>query len=137
MSLHNRKLKQITFDLDGSEFQCQISQWQLTNNTEDGEKIYSFCPDGEAIEETDADWALDLTFYSDWTVNGISDYLMTNDGEDVEFTLDHHEGIVGEHVRWVGTVRIKAPNVGGEIKTTETQQITLRCIGVPVYSRPA
>lgn len=136
MSLHNRKLKQITFDLGGTDFECQVSNWQLVNNTEDGQKIYSFCPDGEAIEETDDDWSLTLTVWSDWRSGGISDYLMANDGDDVTFQLDHHPDIALEHVRWTGTVRLKAPNVGGEVKTTETQEVTLQCVGKPVYTRP-
>src|SRR5689334_13717900 len=135
MALHNRKLKVINLTIGGNSYECQISNWELQNNTEDGTKIYSFCPTGEAIEETDPDWALSLTLWSDWTVNGISDYLMANDGEDAAFEIVHHPGTVGEEVQWTGNLRIKAPNVGGEIKTTETQTIVLQCIGKPVYAR--
>lgn len=136
MTLHNRKLKVITFDLGGTEFQCQLSTWQMVNNTPNGEKLYTYCPDGEAEEETDADWQLELTFFSDWRSGGISDYLTLNDGQVVAFQLDHHEQIIGEHVRWNGQVTLKAPNVGGDVRTTETTQTTLRCLGKPVYSRP-
>jgi hypothetical protein len=136
MSLHNRQLKTITFELGNTEFQCQIQSWQLVNNTADGDKLYSFCPDGEAIAETEPNWALEMAFYADWTAGGISDFLTSNDGETADFQLDHHEGVSGEHVRWVGTVKIKAPSVGGEVKTTEMTQATLEVIGTPVYSRP-
>lgn len=137
MPLHNRKIKVITFDLGGTTFQCQISNFQFVNNTEDGQKIYSMCPDGEAIEETDPDWALTLTFWSDWRVNGISDFLMENDGEDVAFELEHHPDIPAEHTIWTGTLRVKAPNVGGEVKTTETQEANFQIIGKPTYARAA
>ena len=56
--LHHRKIKVIVFDLGGTTFECQIENFQFVNNTPDGEKIYSMCPDGEDLEETDADWAL-------------------------------------------------------------------------------
>ncbi|MFJ8966049.1 hypothetical protein ACIRG5_42335 [Lentzea sp. NPDC102401] len=135
MSLHNRKLKVINLTIGGNSYECQISNWELQNNTEDGNKIYSYCPDGEDREETDPDWALSLTLYSDWRVNGISDYFMTNDGEDAAFSIVHHPGTVDEQVQWTGNLRIKAPNVGGEVKTTETQTIVLQCIGKPVYAR--
>lgn len=135
MPLHNRKLKVINLTIGGNSYECQISNWELQNNTPDGEKIFSFCPDGEAIEETDADWALSLTLYSDWTATGISEYLMANDGEDAAFEIVHHPGAVGEEVQWTGNLRIKAPNVGGEIKTTETQTVVLQIIGTPVYAR--
>ncbi|GEL17688.1 hypothetical protein [Pseudonocardia asaccharolytica] len=136
MVAHNRKLKQITFDLGGVEYQCQVVSWQMVNNSEDGEKRYTYCPDGEFREETDPDWSLELTFYSDWRSGGISDFLTLQDGQDVAFQLDHHPDIPAEHVRWTGTVTVKAPSVGGEVRTTEQTEVTLPCVGKPVYSRP-
>ncbi|ALE74934.1 hypothetical protein AD006_01175 [Pseudonocardia sp. EC080610-09] len=137
MAIKHRKNKVITFALDTTnEFACQISQWELSNNTDDPEKIYSYCPDGEDFEEVDPAWSLTLTFYSDWTEDGISDYLMLHDGENVTFQLDNHPDIVGEHVRWAGTLRLKAPSIGGEVRETETQEAEFQIIGKPVYSRP-
>lgn len=136
MAAHNRKLKQITFDLGGVEYQCQISTWQMVNNSEDGEKRHTFCPDGEFREETDPDWSLELTFYADWRSGGISEFLTLQDDQEVAFQLDHHPDIPAEHVRWNGTVKIKAPSVGGEVRTTETTEVTLACVGKPVFSRP-
>lgn len=136
MSIHNRKLKVITLDIGGTDFECQVSNWQMVNNADDGDKIYSFCPDGEDTEEVDPDWSLQLTFFSDWTSGGVSDYLMQHAGEVVTFQLDHHPDIPAEHVRWDGKVRLKAPSVGGDVRTTETQEITLGVIGKPNYTRP-
>jgi hypothetical protein len=135
MTIHNRKLKTITFDLGGTAFQGQLSTWQMVNNTPDGAKIYTYAPDGEAREETDPDYQLEMTFFADWRSGGISDYLTLNDGETAAFALDHHPDIVGEHVRWTGEVTLKAPNVGGDVRTSETTQVTLLCIGKPDYSR--
>lgn len=135
MSLHNRKLKVIVLTIGGNTYECQISNWELQNNTEDPQKLNTFCPDGEAFEETDPDWALSLTFFSDWRVNGISDYLMSNNGALADFEIVHHPGQAGEEVQFGGQLRIKAPNIGGEVKTTETQSIVLPMIGEPDYSR--
>ncbi|WP_188193443.1 hypothetical protein [Nonomuraea sp. SYSU D8015] len=135
MPPHNRKLKTINFALGGTQFECQISNWNLENNSEDGERFYTFCPDGEFREEAEPEYALNLTFFSDWRNNGISDFLVDNDGLNATFTLDHHPDIPAEHVTWSGTVRIKAPNVGGDARTTETQEVTLQVIGKPVYTR--
>lgn len=134
--LHNRKIKQIVFDLGGTTFQCQIENFQFVNNTPDGEKIYSMCPDGEDIEETDDDWSLQLRFFSDWRTNGISDWLMLHNGENVAFELEHHPDIPAEHTIWTGTLRVKAPTVGGDVKVTERQEVTLQVIGRPDYDRP-
>lgn len=144
MTIHHRKLKQITFTIgdtsaspaiDEESFQCQISNWMVNNNTEDGEKIYAFCPDGEDREEPDPDYSLDLTFFSDWTEDGISDFLQTHNQTWVDFVLDHHPDLPDEHVRWSGRCKIKAPSVGGDVRATETQTITLPIEGEPSYER--
>jgi hypothetical protein len=136
VSLHARKSKQIQFVLEGNSFQCQIKAFKKVNNTPDGEKLNSLCPDGEVRDETDPDYALEIEFWCDWRSGGISDYLELNDGETVAFQYDKFPEIAAEHVRWTGTCVIKAPSVGDEAKVTETQSVTLLCIGKPVFSRP-
>lgn len=138
MSFHNRKLKKITFTVDGNSFACQLKEWALANNTEDGEKIFSFCgpgEEGEDREESDPDYALEMTFFSDWRSNGISDWSWVNDGRTVGFVLDHHPDIPEEHVTWTGQLKVKAPNVGGEARTTEESEVEWAIIGKPVYTR--
>ena len=143
MPAHNRKLKFITFTLDGTDYQCQVQTWNIANNTDDGEKFYSFCTDGttfdeadtEFREEADDDYALEVTFFADWRSAGISDFLWANDQTNVTFQLDHHPDIAAEHVRWNGTVKIKAPSVGGDVRTTEMTEVTLPIIGKPTFTR--
>lgn len=137
MPLHQRKLKVILLTIGGISFECQVSNWELQNNTPDGEKLFSFCPDGEDVEETDDDFALSLTLFADWRENGISDYLWAHNKETAAFEIVHHPGTADEEVQWTGNLKIKAPNVGGEIKTTETHTIVLPVIGTPVYGRAA
>lgn len=138
MAFTNRKLKTIAFALGtANQFEAQIQSWELSNDSDDPEKIYSYGADGanEDYEEVDPAWSLNLTFYSDWKADGISDYLMLNDGETVTFELTHHPDIAAEAVKWSGSLRIKAPNIGGEVRNTETQEATFAIIGAPVYSR--
>lgn len=140
MSVNTRRLKVIQFAVGDPavNFECQITSWTVNNNTPDGDRKFTYCTDqanAAVIEDTDPDWSIDLTFYSDWRSDGISEFLQTNDGADAAFTLDHHPDITGEHVQWAGFVRIKAPNVGGDARTTESQQVTLRCLDKPVYTR--
>lgn len=133
---HNRRLKQIELGLDIDQFECQVQTWQIVNNTEDGDKMYAQCPEGEFREETDDDYALELTFFADWRSGGISDWLWDHDRQTVPFQLDHHPDVPGEHVRWTGEVLIKAPSVGGEARTTEMTEITLQVVGKPTKTRP-
>lgn len=135
MPLHNRRLKLINFTLDGDSFECQVKTWSLDPGESDGERLYSYCPDGQDVEETDPEPMLELTFFSDWRSGGISDFLWANRGAVVPFQLDHHPDIPGEHVRWTGTVQLKAPAVGGDARTTEESEVSLMVIGTPVYTR--
>lgn len=137
MTAYNKRLKEITFTLGGTEFQCQLNSWKLANNTDDGDKMFTYCPDGEFREEADDDWALELKFFSDWRSAGISDFLVANDQLTAAFQLDHYPGVVGTHVRWTGTVKVKAPSVGGDVRTTEMTEVTLQVIGKPIYARIA
>lgn len=145
MTIHHRKLKQITFSIGDESaspsipnedgFNCQIANWQIVNNTEDGERIFTHCPDGEDREEADPDYALELTFFSDWREDGISDFLTTHNGKWLDFVLDHHPDIEDEHVRWSGRCKVKAPTAGGEARATEQQTVTYPIEGEPVYER--
>lgn len=129
MAAHNRRLKQITFTVGGLSFQCQIRTWNLDPGTQDGDRQYTYCPDGAFIEETDDEPTLELTAFSDWRSDGFSDFLWQHANETVDFVLDHHPDIPGEHVRWSGQVQIKPGPVGGDVRTTEVTEVTLPIVG--------
>lgn len=135
MSVHQRRLKLIEFAIGAVQFECQVESWTLDPGISDGDRRYSQCPDGEFIEDTDPEPTLELTFYSDWRSDGISDYLTAHSGEVAAFTLDHHPDIPAEHVTWAGNLMVKAPPVGGDARATEMTEITLQVIGQPVYTR--
>jgi hypothetical protein len=136
--VHQRRLKLINFTIGGESFECQIQSWTLDPGIEDGDRQYTYCSTPGAntfVEETDPDPTLDITAFSDWRSGGFSDYLWDHNGEEAAFQLDHHPDIVGEHVRWTGTLMIKPGPVGGEARTTEITEVTLQIVGEPVYSR--
>lgn len=134
MTVHHRRLKLIELEIDGTTYECQVSSWTIENNTDDGERHFTFCPDGEFREDADPDYALALTFFSDWRKpTGLSHYLWEHDQQWVNFRLDHHPDIPDEHVAWSGQVRLKAPNVGGDVRTEEITEITLPIRGKPTY----
>lgn len=134
MTLHQVRLKLINFTLGGNSFECQVQSWTLDPGVNDGDRLYSYCPDGVAIEETDNEPTLQLKFYADYRSAGVSNYLWTNANATVAFTLDHHPDIVGEHVRWSGNVLIKPPPVGGDVRDVEYSEVTLQCVGDPTFT---
>ncbi len=136
MAAHNRKLSRLVFDIGGNEFQIQCRRAEIVNNTDDAEFFPTFAENGGFIEGAEAAFAIEAEFYSDWRSAGVSDYLWDNDGVTVPFELHHHPDIPAEHVIFTGEVLIKAPNVGGEVRTTEVTSVTLTCNGKPAKTRP-
>lgn len=135
MTAQNRRLKVITFTLDGDSFECQLTSWTVDPGVKDGDRVYTYCPDGMFIEDTDNEPTLNLKFVSDWRLDGISDYLWQNEGAVVAFVLDHHPDIVGEHVQWSGNVKLQPAPAGGDRGDTEMQEVTLMIVGDPTYTR--
>ncbi|MFD4196622.1 hypothetical protein [Amycolatopsis thermoflava] len=135
MTAHNRRLKVITLDIGGTQFEAQISSWTLDPGIQDGERQYTYVPDGEFVEDADNEPTLALTFFSDWRSNGLNDYLWEHNGEVAAFTLDHHPDIPAEHVRFTGSVKLRPGPVGGDVRTTETTEVTLPLQGDPVFER--
>ncbi|MGH3099022.1 MAG: hypothetical protein ACRDMV_23795, partial [Streptosporangiales bacterium] len=107
--------------------------WEMQNNTDDPTQQYTYCADGSFYETADPAYALSLTFLSDWQADGISDFLWSNDGQTVDFTLDHLPDVATQHVQWTGSCQIKAPNAGGDVRTTESQEVVLPVVGTPTY----
>lgn len=122
---HHRRHKHILFALNTTNFECQLSAWELDPGEQDGDRRWTFCgPDGADFEEeTDAEPTLSVTFFGDWRTSGISDFLWSNRGQVADVSITHHAGVVGEEVQFTGKVRLKAPPVGGEARTTEEQEV--------------
>jgi hypothetical protein len=137
---HYRRLKIISFTLDGVEYSTQITSWKLSAGIKTGDRTYTFSSSGEGhnvvIAETDGEPTLDIKFLSDWSADGISSYLWANNMTTVDFTLDHHPDIVGEHVQFSGQVQLQAPDTGDDARADEIQEITLPILGsIPEYAR--
>jgi hypothetical protein len=139
VSIHAERLKILILTIDGIAFDCQVSTFNMNPNAKVGNQQYTYCSAGEGnnsfYEETDDQYGLELKLFSDWRVNGISDYLMSHNKDTAAFVLDHHEDLSDQHVRWAGNLIVLAPSVGGDTRTTETQDITLPVIGIPAYDR--
>lgn len=136
MAVNHRKLMHSTLSLAGTQFESQLREFNLNNDTDDAEQFHTYGGEGESFAEpADDSYTLDLNFYADWSAGGVSDFLTANDGNTVTFVLDHHVDVVGQHVRRTGSVLIKAPTMGGEVRTTELTETSLTVIGKPSYER--
>lgn len=134
MTTHHRRIKVIQFDLGTlTNLECQVQNWTMNNNTDDGDKLYAQCPEGEFRDDAEPDYVLDLVLFADWRSEGITRYLTLHDGETVTFRLDHHPDIPEEYVGWSGFMKLRAPTVNGEARTTEMTEISLPIIGKPTF----
>ena len=136
MTIHSRKLKRLDLSIGGESFEAQLKTFKMVNDTDDPEPIYTFGPDGEDREEADPAYTLEATFFADWRVNGISDWLWTHNGQVVAFSIVLHPDTPAETVQWEGELKIKAPDVGGDARATEETEVKFAVIGEPTYSRP-
>lgn len=122
---HNRRLKEIQFTLNTINFECQLTTWELDPGEQDGDRRFTFCVDGEFIEETDPEPELTIGYFADFRSGGLSDFLWQNRGQEAAFNIVHHLNTPLETVQLSGTVRLKAPATGGEARETEEQEVTL------------
>lgn len=129
MTVHQRRLKIITLTVDSNSFDCQVSSWTFDPGVKPGALMYSFCSDGEGnnsfYEETDEEPTLQLKFFDDWRSDGISTFLHDNVNTVVDFVLDHHPDIVGEHRRITGQLKVIPHPIGGDARVTEVGDVTL------------
>jgi hypothetical protein len=137
---HQRRLKIISFTLNGVEYSTQITSWKCSAGIKTGNRVYTYSSSGEGhntfIEQTDGDPTLMIAFLDDWTLSGVSDFIWANNLNTVNFTIDHHPDIVGEHVQLSGAVQIQAHDVGGVSRITEVGTVTWPIIGpIPTYTR--
>lgn len=135
----NQRLKTITLEIGGiAGVECQVTSWKINPPQNIGEKIRTFCPDGEFREEVDADdWTLDLTWVTDWTAGGLNRYLWANQDAEAAFELVNHPTTTGRAVSWEGELIVKAPPAGGERGETEMSEMTFTGVGdIPVPTYP-
>lgn len=135
MSVQVRRLKLLELTIGTVSVECQLNSWTLDPGTQDGDRLYTYCPDGVAIAETDNEPTLQVKLYADWRATGFSDFVWSNPNTVVAFTLDHHPDIPAEHVRWTGQLLIKPAPVGGDVRGNEETEMTFQIIGDPVYTR--
>lgn len=138
MPTHHRKLgkNSLRLAIGAVNFECQVQTWNYDHGIGEGERMYSFCPaDGGFIEEPAPEPTLEVTFYSDWRSNGITDFLFKNAGSTADFTIDVHPDRASEHVQLSGQLRIAPAPIGGEAQTTETLEVTFQVLEPATYTR--
>lgn len=139
MTIKNKRFKTavVTFTTPVlADFSCQLMSLAPTNNTPDGERFYTYCADGtgEGRDDADPDWSVTLKGKHDWSTGGISRYLSTNDGKQVEIKINFDNTVTGWDRTWTGTVLLRDPGDGGDARSPQEFEVTLQYIGKPVLT---
>lgn len=114
MAGKSRRIKQITLTVGGVSYECQITGYEVQNNTPESEEVRTLCPDGIVYDDQDEQWSLNLKGLHDWAAGGISRAVLAANNTTVAFVLVHLKDVPAEDVQISGNVRIKAGNIGGD-----------------------
>lgn len=139
MTAYNKRLKDLTLSIGAIAIECQVTDFKINPPQNVGDLVYTYCLDGSFREEVDDDdWTLDLKWVTDWRTGSLNRYLWANQGATAAFTLQLHPSTVGSKVQWAGSILVRAPAVGGEVRTTEMSEMTFTGVGaLPVPTYPA
>lgn len=138
MTIQYRKYVSAVVEFGGTtpDYSCQVTTLGVVNATPDGTKVYTFCASGagEFRETPDSAWQCTIKWISDWTSTGLNRYLATNDGATVAVSIHYDNGDSNYGRTWSGNVVLKQPSDGGDVRATETSEMTLNFIGVPTLA---
>lgn len=121
------RTKEVQFSVGSppvSTFNCQFTTARLNDTTEAGDTIFTLCPDGETVEETDETYELNLVGLADWSDNGFSQWAWENRNTIVDFTLTTHPDKAAQTRVWTGQTKVIGTGAGGEARTNETFDVT-------------
>lgn len=134
MTITHRRYKTAIITIGGAtDYSCQVMATKPTNNTDDGDKFFTFCADGtgEGREETDDDWSVDMKWKSDWTPSGLNRYVELHAGETVELSINFDNDVTDWDRTWTGDVVLKSPGDGGDARAPQESEVTWTYIGKP------
>lgn len=127
MAVTIARTKEVTFSLGDpavTTFNCQFTTARLNDTTEAGETIYTLCPDGEAAEEVNDSFELNLVGLSDWTDTGFNQWVWEHRGQTVDFELVTHPDKPTHTRTWTGQTKVLGTGAGGEARTNDTFDVT-------------
>lgn len=112
---------------DLRQFAAHTTATSLVPSYSDGDVLNLL--DGSTETEVDEEtWALKGTFRQQLETDAIEDWCLTNAGEEMTFTFTPVDAVSKSYT---GTVKIRAVNIGGDVKTKNTSDFSF-----PVNGRP-
>lgn len=112
---------------DMRQFAAHTTATSLVPSYSDGDVLNLL--DGSTETEVDEEtWALEGTFRQQLETDAIEDWCLTNAGEEMTFTFTPVDAVSKSYT---GTVKIRAVNIGGDVKTKNTSDFSFPLNGRP------
>lgn len=120
------KGKSLVFEVDGSEFACDVTSVTLANEEAADQDAVTFC---DASSGTSAQWYLEVSAITSTDADSFWSFLWDNAGTtDVSFTFAPHGNAVPSTTQphFEGEVTLPtAPAIGGEANSTWTFDVRM------------
>ncbi|MGW9345959.1 hypothetical protein ACWGR3_30930 [Streptomyces albidoflavus] len=114
---YNKKVHKITFTLGEDTYTSQVGRAEYVPTPVSTEVVDVGGTTHRA--SGDSAWNLNLTVNQDWSATGLSTYLLANEGEEAEVTVERPDAT------FTSTVTLVAPSIGGDPNTLVQSQIAL------------
>lgn len=112
---------------DLRQFAAHTTATSLVPSYSDGDVLNLL--DGSTETEVDEEtWALEGTFRQELETDAIEDWCLTHAGEEMTFTFTPVDSVSKSYT---GTVKIRAVNIGGDVKTKNTSDFSFPLNGRP------
>lgn len=109
------------------QFAAHTTATSLVPSYSDGDVLDLL--DGSTEREQDEEtWALEGTIRQQLETDALEDWCLTNAGNEVLFTFKPVNSVTKTYT---GTCRIRAVNIGGDVKTKNTSDFSFPIIGRP------
>lgn len=116
---------------DLRQFAAHTTATSLVPSYSDGDVLNLL--DGSTETEVDEEtWALKGTFRQQLETDAIEDWCLTNAGEEMTFTFTPVDAVSKSYT---GTVKIRAVNIGGDVKTKNTSDFSFPLNGRPTIGK--
>lgn len=120
-------LTEITLTIDGAQYECAITGYDLQENSSTIEWA-TMCPSGKGSVDAAGSYTLELSGYNDWHPGSLSWFLQKNAGKQAAFTLTDNG------LKATGTLVVKRGGAGGKVNTLSEFTVTLPVVGVPTIT---
>lgn len=123
MPITDSRLKEGTLTLDGDAFETQATAVALVPSTdEEGDELETLSGD-KILPDDVTTWTLDITAIQDFTdADGLLEFLRANAGDVVTFVWKPTTAAVPN---WTGSVKIRPAQIGGDVNTRNTSDVSL------------